>query len=659
MAKSLLMSAAFTVITGLACGAAPLPGRTGPYKLEVRPSLQVPFKLPAMPTPVVPLPSAFDLAPDMPPAGNQADLAASSAWAAAYLKGYWDGKEFGWNFKTPNQRFDPAFLYSQIAGLPDDSLTMTQIMLMLKQNGIPTQDVSPYRSDTISVTPSLAVKLNAAQYIPSEIHCIDTPSSGYTKGVFRNVPLDLDKIKQYLVERGPVVTAVLLLDRYALTSNPDWELSSAELADTASIEAHLAGSVGICVTGYDDHHGPNGAFHFLNSWGSVWTETDNEAGYGWLGYEYAQQLSFDWWGLADYPGVVAGMVGSVTNTSNPSILPSNVRMKLTGGGKTFSAVTDRSGQYQFLGIPPGTYKIEKDPNYSLFVTSQPSSVNVTVSATGITSVTTVFNLAVQSTGFTSYTGGEGVAVSLSSNDRTVVIVATLSEAQLDYDHVETTISGTDIPIDTMLTVRRGNYPAQYLYSNLANYSLPADDVYYFGDGFSTTYTRHSDLYWSNSSSNKVYFTLSTASSAALDCVVQVQFKIASTMTTRAITCQTRLQDASGAILAHEPVLMSRDLTYSSQTNTQGTARFAEATQFPGRYKLEIQDSLYKYRPRVKWVDLETADAQTYFLASPPSLDLNGDGYIDWQEVLMFQQQWLSYPSEDTGRRGETSNSHDR
>ncbi len=95
----------------------------------------------------------------------------------------------------------------------------------------------------------------------------------------------LDAIKSALATDGPVVIGVTL---YA-------QSQSADVAKTGRVPMPKAkeiiiGGHAICLVGYDDGQR---IFKFRNSWGKGW----GDKGYGYLPYDYVEQLSSDSWSI--------------------------------------------------------------------------------------------------------------------------------------------------------------------------------------------------------------------------------------------------------------------------------------------------------------------------------------------------------------------------
>ena len=96
----------------------------------------------------------------------------------------------------------------------------------------------------------------------------------------------LDAIKSAMAKEGPVVIGLTVYQGF----------ESADVAKTGRVpmpkaKEQIIGGHAICLVGYDDG---SHLFKFRNSWGKDW----GDKGYGYLPYDYIEQLSSDGWSIA-------------------------------------------------------------------------------------------------------------------------------------------------------------------------------------------------------------------------------------------------------------------------------------------------------------------------------------------------------------------------
>ncbi len=205
------------------------------------------------------LPSAVDNTANFPPPGHQGTQGSCTAWAVGYaLASSQEGLKRGWSMNTNTHWFSPAFVYNQLCADNVSGINISDAMTLIIEQGICPLTYFSY-SDTDWTTQPTAIQSAAASlYKPSSLATI----SG------------LDMIKYFLSNGNGVIIGINVY--------PDFDNinSTNQIYDTVSGTSR--GAHAICLIGYDDSMG-NGAFKFINSWGTEWGLN----GYGWIAYDLA------------------------------------------------------------------------------------------------------------------------------------------------------------------------------------------------------------------------------------------------------------------------------------------------------------------------------------------------------------------------------------
>ncbi|MBL8022624.1 MAG: hypothetical protein JNM27_23295 [Leptospirales bacterium] len=228
------------------------------------------------------LPSKIDLAPRMPPVGNQGQQNSCVAWATTYaMRSFHEQQIRNWGYDAPfgggqgNHVFSPAFVYNQINGGRDEGSVMENALELLVRRGAAPWSVMPYSDRDYKTQPS-------SQQIAA--------ASNYKLARYRRIPAtDLDTIKAELAAGRPVIFGMGVDDAfYQLKSEPYDKRGGRDYGGHA-----------MALVGYDDNkkspRGHQGAFKIINSWGQGW----GDRGFGWISYQ--QWTKEQPWTLAAYP----------------------------------------------------------------------------------------------------------------------------------------------------------------------------------------------------------------------------------------------------------------------------------------------------------------------------------------------------------------------
>ncbi len=215
------------------------------------------------------LPSKVDLTNHMPPIGNQGQYGTCVAWAVGYgHKSYMeaiDNDRTSSDLQNPEYQFSPKYLFLAIpSNKKGDNCGGTgfqsayEVML---NKGITKHSVTPYTG------------LGDCTGSTSEW---DAEAQHYKIENYREIKLDVDKLKQYLAQGRAVSFGARLGDNFVNCNS-----SSVISSDTYQYSGPHAYHAMILV-GYDDNKGTNGAFKVQNSWGESWGDN----GYVWIDYDF-------------------------------------------------------------------------------------------------------------------------------------------------------------------------------------------------------------------------------------------------------------------------------------------------------------------------------------------------------------------------------------
>ena len=205
-----------------------------------------------------------------PEPGDQGRMNSCTAFATAYhLKSYMEAVDQGWEPRTQNKIFSPAFVYNQINGGQDYGSSIYNALELLRTKGCSTLQSTPYKAGDYRSQPSQNALKEAAQY--------------KIKG-FQAVK-NLAGIKAALQEGLPIVAGITTdpvfmygkFDVYGKGKFKRQELGH------CSYEAH--GRHAVIIAGYDD---TKQALLLLNSWGKGW----GNAGYGWISYDLINRIAY-------------------------------------------------------------------------------------------------------------------------------------------------------------------------------------------------------------------------------------------------------------------------------------------------------------------------------------------------------------------------------
>ncbi len=209
------------------------------------------------------LPPFVDLAPNLPPPGDQGEQNSCVGWTVAYaLKSYQENLEERWGLVAgngqldPNRIFSPAFVYNQINNGRDGGSLFIDALNLMASTGVATWADMPYVPDDYSRKPPAAAMQAASRFR------ID-----YWRQV--NVK-DLKEVKAQLNAGYPVMIGATIDEGFVnAQSGYVWRETLGE-----SLGGHA-----MLLVGYDDQRQ---SIKLINSWGHEW----GDGGYGWIDYEH-------------------------------------------------------------------------------------------------------------------------------------------------------------------------------------------------------------------------------------------------------------------------------------------------------------------------------------------------------------------------------------
>lgn len=206
------------------------------------------------------LPSSYDISSIVPLPGDQDELNSCTSWAFVYAA--LSAKEVqkrGWTPRLDTHTFSPSHVHNSIVQGNDSATRYLDVLGYIENYGVSTIKYFPISGTNCSTQPNETQIENASLY----------------KGTKFKTAAGIAAIKQQICN-GNVV--VLPINEYKDFKDISW---SNQIYD--SVYGDIKGTHSISLVGFDDNKGSNGAFRFMNSWGSDWGLN----GYGWISYDLA------------------------------------------------------------------------------------------------------------------------------------------------------------------------------------------------------------------------------------------------------------------------------------------------------------------------------------------------------------------------------------
>jgi len=217
------------------------------------------------------LPPSVDLLAHFPPIGNQGAYGTCVAWAVGYnLKTYLqavDNKYSQSQLSSASKQFSPKYLFWAVPnsekGGDCNGTGFDPAFEVLLTKGIAPLSEVPYTDlGDCSSSPNSTWNSTAA---------------GYKIQNYRQIDIELNKIKYYLAKGSAVVIGAQLGDEFMR-----WSSSAVHYSDTYTNPGMQHAYHAMILSGYDDNKGMNGAFRVVNSWGTSWGDN----GYVWVDYDF-------------------------------------------------------------------------------------------------------------------------------------------------------------------------------------------------------------------------------------------------------------------------------------------------------------------------------------------------------------------------------------
>lgn len=203
------------------------------------------------------LPSSYDISDRVPNPGDQGSLKSCTSWAIGYAA--LSAKEVqkrGWTPKSDIHTFSPTHLYNAIVKGENKATDYVSNFEYIRDNGLSTMSYFPVDNSGCSKQPTSIQTENAKLY----------------KGTAHSWLKGVNQFKEQIKAGNVVILPIRTyrdFNNISVTNQIFDDLSGGSL-----------GSHSIVLVGYDDNKGSNGAFKFMNSWGSDW----GLDGYGWISY---------------------------------------------------------------------------------------------------------------------------------------------------------------------------------------------------------------------------------------------------------------------------------------------------------------------------------------------------------------------------------------
>ena len=206
------------------------------------------------------VPSSYDLTSKVPLPQTQGGLSSCVSWAVTYAAlSAREVDKRGWTPRHERHTFSPSYSYNSIVKGSNEGTTIPGTFSFLYYNGASTVKYFPISTTDCSTQPNETQKAAAALYKGNE-------------WLWRS---GVNNFKEQ-ISKGKVIVINIYTHpdfRNLSQSNPIFDVA---LSSSSGLGRHA-----IALIGYDDSMGTNGAFKFINSWGTNWGLN----GYGWMSYD--------------------------------------------------------------------------------------------------------------------------------------------------------------------------------------------------------------------------------------------------------------------------------------------------------------------------------------------------------------------------------------
>lgn len=211
------------------------------------------------------VPSSHDLTSIAPLPRTQGGLSSCVSWAVTYVAlSVREAQRRGWTPRQENHTFSPSYTYNSIVKGKNEGTTVGETFQLIQNHGASTVKYFPISTTDCSTQPNDTQKAAAALY----------------KGNRWGIVSGVNKFKEEICKGNLVVVSIY--------THPDFKSLSQSnpVFDVAQSSIIGLGRHAIALIGYDDSMGENGAFKFINSWGTNWGLN----GYGWISYDLISNI---------------------------------------------------------------------------------------------------------------------------------------------------------------------------------------------------------------------------------------------------------------------------------------------------------------------------------------------------------------------------------
>lgn len=219
-----------------------------------------------------PVPASMDLTAYLPPIGDQGQYGTCVAWAAGYnCKTAMEAVKFNLTqtqLASSQYQMSAKYLFTALEnskkGDNCGGTDFVPAMELMLDKGIASRSVVPYENLGNCSQSSLDANWN-------------TDAAKHKIKYYRRIEPVAKTIKQALAAKMPVVLGAKLDDSFM-----DWNSETVYQSYTSFVNQGQHAYHALCIVGYDDSKGPNGAFKVVNSWSPSW----GAGGYIWIDYKF-------------------------------------------------------------------------------------------------------------------------------------------------------------------------------------------------------------------------------------------------------------------------------------------------------------------------------------------------------------------------------------
>lgn len=282
---------------------------------------------------------AANLRDYMPSIGDQGRYGTCTSWATGYYtRTIMNARENNLttaDLQNNNNIFSPLDIYLSIShGAKCGGSSIAEAFDTMQKRGIAKMADVPYENLGDCSQSSHA---SSSEYAPGKIEH------------YRRVEVkSVEDLKSYLQRGCPIAVGCKLADGFM--SYRDGVIEDLDYADCDLVGQHAYHAM--CVVGFDNNKGPNGAFCLANSWGKNWGDN----GFLWVDYDFFTAGVF-----CNYGYVIEADKGTKPLVDNNVIDPS---IRVDGKDLITICLEDRQGEVTELKPNPGPR--DRSVQYNVF-----------------------------------------------------------------------------------------------------------------------------------------------------------------------------------------------------------------------------------------------------------------------------------------------------